>query len=696
MIYQYNRWLDLSFLRNVQVQKKKSGNQATKAKREYLDIVSAFDIETTRIKDIEQSVLYIWQWDFLTPDGIHRTIVGRTWDDLRCFITDLLFYIDSGKSLVVWVHNLSYEFQFISGIYPFANDEVFAVKSRKVLKATMHEKRIEFRCSYLHSNMSLAEYTDKMRVEHRKLSGKEFDYSKMRFPWTLLTDREIEYCVNDVIGLTEALQKEMEFDNDNLYTVPLTSTGYVRRDAKKAMRLISPSFVKSQNLDIELYKMCREAFRGGDTHANRYFSGHVVKDVKSWDRSSSYPDVILNCLYPVGPFTRHYACASEDVREYMCKYKQACLCRVAFYNLRLKDDFDPIPYISRDKCRGLLPSEDGKVKCIYDNGRVLSAGYCETTVTDVDLRIINDCYTWDKIAFVDVATARYGKLPEPFLETVREYYRHKTALKGSDDITDLMLYLKSKSLLNALYGMMAQDPVKQDILYNDGAYDEGTEDPQKLLNEHNKKAFVCYQWGVWVTAWARLRLHEGQRLAGDNVIYWDTDSVKYCGDVEWAEYNKQRMMDSKRNGAFAVDSKGVTHYMGVYEPDGNYTEFCTLGAKKYCYRNRKDGKLYTTIAGVAKDVWVLDENGKEKLEKVGGASELEAAGGISAFQPGFIFKRAGGTESVYNDDPPMHYYDIEGHTVEVVKNVVIKESTYKLGLGADYKTLLDMINDGVL
>lgn len=80
----------------------------------------------------------------------------------------------------------------------------------------------------------------------------------------------------------------MNLDDDNLYTFPLTSTGYVRRDAKKAMRDISHMFVRNQLPDFYTYRMLREAFRGGNTHANRYYAGVVLHGYKSADRSSSY------------------------------------------------------------------------------------------------------------------------------------------------------------------------------------------------------------------------------------------------------------------------------------------------------------------------------------------------------------------------------------------------------------------------
>ena len=115
---------------------------------------------------------------------------------------------------------------------------------------------------------------------------------------------------------------------------------------------------------------------------------------------------------------------------------------------------------------------------------------------------------------------------------------------------------KSKNKLNSIYGMMAQNPVKQSIDFIDDGFVEHQDNPEDILMENNRKAFLCYQWGDWMTAWARYRLEEGIRLAGDNFVYCDTDSVKYLGDIGWTPYNKEREKDSLKSGAHAADPQG--------------------------------------------------------------------------------------------------------------------------------------------
>ena len=652
------------WLYDVPLVKRKQGNQKTRKRVKYKDIITAFDIETTRLIDIEQSVMYVWQWQF----GDDYTVVGRTWEQFATFQRKISKILDDSV-LVIFVHNLSYEFQFLRGIYQFSPDEVFAIKSRKVLKCNMHGC-FEFRCSYIHSNMNLDTYTKKIGVKHKKLTG-TFDYEKIRYPWTELSNEELAYCVHDVQGLVEAIKIEMEHDGDNLYTFPLTSTGYVRRDAKKAMSTVSISFVKNQLPDYEIYKMLREAFRGGNTHANRYYANYTLHNVHSADRSSSYPDVMCNCKFPISEFYRLGDLPYKDVIKLIEKRNKALIMRVAITGIYLTRIDWGCPYLSISKCRHIE-------NALEDNGRILSADYIETTLTDIDLRIVLQEYSFTDIRFFDVASSRYGYLPTPLINTICQYYHYKTELKNVPG--QELLYMKSKNKLNSLYGMCAQDPVKQSILFIENDFKEQNEEEAKLLLEHNKKAFLAYQWGVWVTAWARYRLEEGIILAHGDIenpdspqfVYCDTDSVKYLGDIDLTVFNRQRITDSKRSGAYATDPAGITHYMGVYEKEHDMCEFRTMGAKKYVYRETPDDKLICTIAGVSKSL---------------GGKELESHGGITAFHEGFTFEEAGGLEAVYNDDI-NEVIDVDGHILKITSNVVLRPSTYTLGLSADYKRLL--------
>lgn len=634
-----------------------------KKKKIYKNVLAAFDIETTRIPATDNSIMYVWQFAIEVNCEMH-VVMGRTWAEYETFIRKLTRNIGIA-SIVVWVHNLPYEFQFLSGIFDFNEEDVFCLDRRKVVRAT--SGNIEYRCSYRQTNMSLEQFTKRMGVEMAKASG--FDYDKIRFPWTALDDSEIDYCIRDVVGLVQAMKTRMAIDGDSLYTVPMTSTGYVRRDTKNAMSFYPRCVVTDSQPTIDVYRLCREAFRGGNTHANRFYASCdepiIIKNVVSYDRSSSYPDVICNDLFPMGKFRRDNNNTVEHLFELLKRGKRALLFRVAFEKIRLRDPHWGCPYLTIDKSRN-------KVCAVNDNGRIIEADYLETTVTDVDFRIILNEYDWDNMAVSELHHARYEKLPQPIIDLTIKYYRDKTLLKGDEE--QQLYYDKAKALLNSIYGMMAQNPVKKSYRYVDGEYSLDTsKTDEELLNIYNAHSCLSYAWGVWVTAWARLRLEEGIRIAGDRFIYADTDSVKYIDGSEndFVDYNRERMKASEQNGATALDRKGKMYWMGVYEKDAEYSEFVTFGAKKYAYTDNTG--LHITVAGVAK---------KE------GAKELERYGGLEAFRTGFMFHDAGGMESVYNDDVSKDIF-IDGHWLHVSRNVCLKPSTYTLGVTDEYRDIIE-------
>ena len=619
----------------------------------YKDIVCAFDIETSRIPGTDDSVMYIWQFQIDTQ----CTVYGRTWEQFKDFIEYLESCLDLQEAIVVYVHNLSFEFQFLSGIFNFMEDYVFCVDSRKILRATLHN-RIEFRDSYLHSNMSLSKFLENMQVEDQKL--KDFDYSKKRYWFTELSERELLYCVNDVRGLVQALKTEMEKDNDTLYTIPLTSTGYVRRDFRNAL-IYRMEDIKKLLPDYELYKLLREAFRGGNVHANRFYVGQVLSNVKSMDRSSSYPETQVNLEFPISPFHKSIEQSWERFVD-LTERHRAVVARILLTNVKLRQYEWGCPYIPVDKCRNTINAKE-------DNGRILSADYLEISVTDIDFKIIENEYEWTEQGIKDIYYAKYGKLPREAIKLINKLYTDKTELKDVEG--QEYFYLKSKNKINSVYGMTAQDPMKDNVVYRNGSYEKAERERWAL-----KSAFLPYQWGVWCTAHARNELEYCIREAHKQAtfIYCDTDSVKYMGNINLEEYNKTKIELAECNGGKATDKHGITHYMGVYEEEKTADRFVAWGAKKYACQYGDDIKI--TIAGVPKKK---------------GAEELKLAGGLDRLQPSYTFY-AGKLASYYNDTADYHI-DIDGHDVHVTKNVTLKDTQYILSLADKYYDILqDAVN----
>ena len=659
--FPYTRFRDTAFM--------KSKIRKTD-KQKYSPAVCAFDIETTRLSEIEQSIMYTWQ--ICIEDC---AVYGRTWEEYKDFISLLTDGLPDDHYFIFFVHNLSFEFQFLAGQFDFGPEDVFYVQSRKVLKCTTGH--IEYRCSYLQTSMSLDTFTHRMGVENAKVH--DFDYQRIRYPWTQLSDHEIDYILSDVVGLVQAMRRRMDLTDDDLTTLPYTSTGYVRRDLRHAMITFNRRRLLEMQPDLEIFTMLREAFRGGNTHANRYYAGMVLEDVHSIDRSSSYPDCQVNDYFPMGKWRKEDPDCDIEYVLRLCKRQNRCiLARVAFYDLHLTDPHNSCPYLTADKSRLVHVEDPLREKYMFDNGRILYADYLETTVTEIDLKIIMEQYTFKDMRFIKVAHCKAGRLPDEWISCTIDYYKRKTELKDVEG--QELYYMLAKAQLNAIYGDTVQDPAKQKILFVDGVETLEDKPVSELLKESGKFPYKTYAWGVWTTAHARYRLHEmivkaqhaidpvtGQEF--DGFVYTDTDSVKYLGIIpDLNVYNKIRRDASRKNGAVARDKNGKLHYMGVYESEGTYDQFKTLGAKKYCYV--QDGKLHSTIAGVSKKL-----------------APEELNNDINNFHVGFIFHDAAGLEALYND---VDYgaYKIDGHTINITRNVVLRPSTYYIGIAGDYARIL--------
>ena len=661
-------------------------------KHRIFNVYSAFDIETSTVwTDPDHSLyqvhsfMYVWQFQLE-----EYTIKGRTWDEFFSFLTVLVDAADRIRKennlsvnplLIVWVHNLSYEWQFLSGLYNFQNDECFFRDVRKPIYCRMFDT-FELRCSYIQTNMSLAALCKQTGVK-QKLSGQKYDYDKVRYPWTELSDFEQEYTTVDVESLVQAMKYRVSRAGDTLQTVPLTSTGYVRRECKEAL--------KDQFLDLRAmkpgekeYRLLRKAFRGGNTHANRYYVNQILEDVYSYDISSSYPTQQLTKLFPIKPFRWLLINQKTALRRVERVFQfiglgYAVVGTYQFKNMRLKNHREPIPYISLSRCQAM---GDDNTDLIVDNGRVLECAYMEISLTEIDLSIVLDQYTFDSMDVMEAMISQKDYLPQAYRAVIQEYYNKKTALKGDDTEDGKYMYTKSKNMLNAVYGMSATDPVHQEIFYKDGDYqvssyeDFNQDELLKLL----KNASFPYQWGVYTTAYARKQLQDAIKLCSDRIVYCDTDSVKVLGNIDLSGLNSKLKETAVQMKAYADDMNGNRHYIGMFESDGHYDQFITQGAKRYAFI--ENGHMGITVAGVSKKI----------NEDTGIPFAVEELKTLDRFRVGMKWKKAGGSISVYNDNADFNLVDpATGKTVHITKNVAIVPSTYIMSYSKDYRLLLNEI-----
>lgn len=549
-------------------------------------------------KDFEKiSFMYIWQF------GIDDVVYfGRTWEELKkfwCVVSDT-FHCRK----IVYVHNLAYEFQFLLNIIEDSETiKQFARKPHKVMKFELADYNMLFRCSYMLSGMSLEKVAKNYKLPVKKLVG-ELDYIKIRYATTKLSKKEIEYCENDILIMYYYLLTHKE-RYKNIQDIPLTQTGEVRRIVQKLVKNDAKYFKKicqQQPKDFKELQLLTSVFMGGYTHANADRCNEIIENVKSKDITSSYPTVMVCEKFPCSSF---FPIRCNDITELESTFEDnAYIFDIIFYNIRSTKYNN---YISVSKTVN-------RAKVVEDNGRVVRADKIQIKVNEVDYSIIKRCYKWEKMEIIKTYKATKGYLDKRIVQFILELFANKTTLKGIKEKEDL--YMKSKQFINSLYGMCVTNNVTDEIILNDNFEWEKILLTEESANEKldkmrkSRKTFLNFSWGVWVTSYARRNLWNGIVEIDFDVVYCDTDSIKYVGDYEefFNDYNKEIInklcvsvttQGIDKELLFPKDNNGKVQTLGVWDTEKPYKRFKTMGAKKYCCEY-EEGTLAITVSGVNK------------------------------------------------------------------------------------------------
>ena len=359
----------------------------TYKKVSYYNMPLSFDIETSSfISEYSEkaAIMYVWT---LGINGY--CFIGRTWDEFINAIKEISEYLSLSieKRLIIYVHNLSYEFQFIRKRFNWY--KVFSIDVRKPIYAVALEG-IEFRCSYMLSGYSLERLGNNLiKYKVEKLTG-YLDYSLIRHNKTQLTEKELQYCINDVLVVMAYIQERIESDGD-ITAIPLTKTGYVRNYCKqmclgrgKKKNKHYKTIMKGLKLEPDEYRQLKRAFQGGFTHANAFYSGKLLYDVASYDFTSSYPTVMLAEKFPMSKGELITIKSNDEFYRNINLY--CCLFDVEIIGLESVLLFEN--YISYSRCWGV-------VNATVNNGRIVRADKLYTTITEQDFIIINLFYKWD-------------------------------------------------------------------------------------------------------------------------------------------------------------------------------------------------------------------------------------------------------------------------------------------------------------
>ena len=76
------------------------------------ELVASFDIETTSYSKDNENIAFMYIWQFSLENYV---VYGRTWEEYFYFMDKLRDKgnVSPSQQLMIWVHNLPFEFQFI-------------------------------------------------------------------------------------------------------------------------------------------------------------------------------------------------------------------------------------------------------------------------------------------------------------------------------------------------------------------------------------------------------------------------------------------------------------------------------------------------------------------------------------------------------------------------------------------------------
>lgn len=656
----------------------------------YYNIPNAYDIETSSFYIGEQKHALTYSHMFsINGEETHM----RTDEEFMEYINGLGARFNTRykeKHLVIYVHNLQYEFQFIKHLLDWAEDSVFVISSkRKVVKAVT-TSGIEFRCSHILTNKSLANWAKDLGL--KKLMG-DLNYELVRTPLTPLMIGETSYIREDVriiiAGITELLKE------DDIASIPMTSTGYVRRAFRKHVMqdLVYKKKIKELTIELEEYELLKIAYSGGLTRANSKYAGQVVSNVAMFDENSEYPAEQVTKKFPMSKGKKVTNISSLHELEEKCK-KYCVLMTVELSNVESIRDYT---LISQHKV-----SISGNK--IIDNGRVVYADKVVCTITDVDYKQLKKYYDFQVTNIGTCYIYKAGYLPKPFVEMILELYANKTTLKNVVGAEDL--YNKSKERLNGVYGMSVSTPIHGDTFYDSESgmvieIPQLYEDKMDAIEKHNTSynRFLFYPWGVWTTAYAReslMMLNEKIEDAGIKDYYSDTDS-RYLENTPETFKIVEEMNEIKRQEleqalnyhnipleqGFPVDPSGEVQPLGLWDHNPNtdvYDEFKTLGAKRYMCR--KGDNYYITISGLNKKA----------------SRWIKGAGGFDYFKdkmyiPDYVSGRKSLTYIDYPQSGIVTDYLGQPYEFETYSSVHMERSGFTMTLSPEYKEFLQTMQN---
>ena len=541
------------------------------------------------------SFCYCWCFGILNGDK-YETVIGRTADELKTVFENIG---KTEKQIIIWIHNLAYDFQYLRSFFKFKN--VFSKTKTQIMYAEMADYNIVFRDSLMLSGLKLEKVSDIYNINCRKLTG-NLDYNKIRTYKTELTDDELKYIKNDCEIVCRYISLELEKWKTQK-RIPLTKTGKVRRDFKTYLKQINkyshidwPVMISKMNDTADSYEIVQNAKAGGYVHANKKYVGKILENVYSYDKKSFYPSILISEKFPVEFFRK---IENKDLNECLNDENHSYIFKLCLKNLKSKVDMS---FLS-------LCQFQSEWNTKTDNGKIISGnGYI--TLTDADLKTVMKTYSGE-FEIYEIWMAKKDYLPFQIIHFICDLYEKKeyygnlrdTAEYKSDKwkYYDTMRTL-TKIDLNSVFGMMLTQNLKEIMtVYENDEWHEIYNTQQQIkrkLFDDRYNTFFSQSWGIFTMSYARNILFN--TILETDTVYSDTDCVKTTKKYDMTKYNNEYDEKLKNMcGKYGIDINKI-YGIGHFVLENEYKQFKTLGAKKYVYIDEKN-ETKAVVSGISPD-----------------------------------------------------------------------------------------------
>lgn len=454
---------------------------------------------------------------------------------IKEFLDDLFSY---RCNIVAWFHNLRFDGTFIVNYllqngWEWTSEKKPQTKQFRTLISKQNRwytieiytgnARIELRDSAKLMPMALKEVGEAFQTEHRKL---EMEYVGKRYAGCNITMEEMNYIINDVLVLKEALEYMVNEGNTELTIGSCALKKFKSAFSKREYENLFPR-LDTVDIDGETFRDCnadayiRRSYKGGWCYLHR--KGTHRKG-RTYDVNSLYPSSMHSKsgnYYPVGK--PHFwvgnipETAKKGHKVYFVRFK----CR--FY---LKKDHVPTVQLKGNHMYNpteWLTTSDVKFRGkyfrdIYGKGGELIECKPVMTMTCVDFKLFQEHYNIEELEILDGCWfyARIGL----FDEYIDFWMSRKMNAKTKAERTE------AKFFLNNLYGKFAtgtDSSFREPVLMLDGRI-------ELLLHEENNKTPGYIAVGSMVTSYAREFTIRRAQLNYESFIYADTDSLHLTTD----------------------------------------------------------------------------------------------------------------------------------------------------------------------